>query len=51
MAVKPKHKILVGDCRDQLKKIPADLVHCCVTSPPYFASSIQSVGWVCYDVG
>jgi DNA modification methylase len=25
-----------GDCRDVLRTLPANSVHCCVTSPPYF---------------
>lgn len=29
-------KILVGDCRDVLKTLPDESVHCVVTSPPYF---------------
>jgi DNA modification methylase len=29
-------QILVGDCRDILRTLPAGLVQCCVTSPPYF---------------
>ena len=29
-------KIYLGDCRDILPTLPADSVHCCVTSPPYF---------------
>ena len=28
--------ILTGDCRDVLRTLPDDSVHCCVTSPPYF---------------
>ena len=28
--------ILKGDCRDILKTLPAESVHCVVTSPPYF---------------
>jgi DNA modification methylase len=28
--------ILQGDAREQLKTLPADWFHCCVTSPPYF---------------
>jgi DNA modification methylase len=28
--------ILKGDCREVLRGLPADSVHCCVTSPPYF---------------
>ena len=31
-----KPKILTGDCRDTLKTLPAESVHCCVTSPPYW---------------
>lgn len=30
-------RILRGDCREVLKTLPADSVHCCVSSPPYFA--------------
>ena len=29
-------RIYLGDCRDILPTLPADSVHCCVTSPPYF---------------
>lgn len=29
-------RILVGDCRELLRDLPAESVHCCVTSPPYF---------------
>jgi DNA modification methylase len=29
-------RILLGDCRDTLRSLPADSVHCVVTSPPYF---------------
>lgn len=28
--------ILVGDAREILAKLPSGVVHCCVTSPPYF---------------
>jgi DNA modification methylase len=28
--------IHVGDCRQILRSLPAQSVHCCVTSPPYF---------------
>ena len=27
-------KIMVGDAREQLKKIPDESIHCVVTSPP-----------------
>jgi DNA modification methylase len=29
-------QILKGDCRDVLRTLPAESVHCCVTSPPYW---------------
>jgi DNA modification methylase len=29
-------KIINGDCRDVLRSMPDQSVHCCVTSPPYF---------------
>lgn len=29
-------QILKGDCRDVLRTLPAESVHCAVTSPPYF---------------
>lgn len=29
-------RILQGDCREVLATLPAQSVHCCVTSPPYF---------------
>ena len=29
-------RILQGDCREVLRTLPAESVHCCVTSPPYF---------------
>lgn len=29
-------RIITGDCRDVLKTLPVQSVHCCVTSPPYF---------------
>lgn len=28
--------ILIGDCREMLRTLPDESVHCCVTSPPYF---------------
>ena len=30
------YKLLVGDCRDILPTLPAESVHCCMTSPPYW---------------
>lgn len=32
---RPKIKVLQGDCRDKLRKLPDESVQCCVTSPPY----------------
>jgi site-specific DNA-methyltransferase (cytosine-N4-specific) len=29
-------KIICGDCRELLKKLPDNSIHCCVTSPPYW---------------
>jgi DNA modification methylase len=29
-------KIVVGCSQDTLKRLPAESIHCCVTSPPYF---------------
>jgi DNA modification methylase len=29
-------QVLQGDCREVLATLPAESVHCCVTSPPYF---------------
>lgn len=33
----PGARIYLGDVRDCLRKLPARSVHCCVTSPPYWA--------------
>lgn len=30
------HRILIGDCREQLRTLPDKSVHCVITSPPYF---------------
>ena len=40
----PGVRIMVGDCRELLKTLPDQSVHCCVTSPPYF-------GLRCYGGG
>jgi len=29
-------RIIQGDCRVKLRELPAESVHCCVTSPPYW---------------
>ena len=31
-----KVRVLAGDCRELLRKLPAESVHCVVTSPPYW---------------
>ena len=31
-----RFEIFEGDCRKWLRKLDAESVHCCVTSPPYF---------------
>ncbi|MEA3250166.1 MAG: site-specific DNA-methyltransferase [Pseudomonadota bacterium] len=30
------YELLIGDCRESLRTLPAGSVNCCVTSPPYF---------------
>ena len=30
------YEVLIGDCLETLKSLPADSVDCCITSPPYF---------------
>jgi DNA modification methylase len=49
----PKQTILVGDVRDKLREMPAQSVHSCVTSPPYYGlrdykipPSTWGDGWV-----
>lgn len=32
----PLNRVLVGDARTQLKRLPASSIHSCVTSPPYW---------------
>lgn len=32
----PDYQILVGDVREQLRTLPDQSVHCCITSPPYW---------------
>lgn len=29
-------RIIIGDCRQALRLLPSESVHCCVSSPPYF---------------
>jgi len=28
--------VLPGDCREVLKRLPSESIHCCITSPPYW---------------
>jgi DNA modification methylase len=37
-------RILIGDCREVLKTLPDDSVHCCVTSPPALAERCITAG-------
>jgi predicted methyltransferase len=32
----PATPLPMGDCREVLRTLPDESVHCCVTSPPYF---------------
>lgn len=32
----PEYQVLLGDCVETLQTLPAESVHACVTSPPYF---------------
>ena len=32
----PQTRILLGEARESLRRLPAESVHCCVTSPPYW---------------
>lgn len=41
-------RLLVGNCLETLRALPAESVHCCVTSPPYYALrdyGTQPVAW------
>ncbi len=37
-------RILVGDCRDLLRTLPDECVHCVVTSPPYWGLRDYGIG-------
>jgi DNA modification methylase len=41
--------ILKGDCRDVLRTLPAESVHCVVTSPPYWG--LRDYGSRFYHLG
>ena len=32
-------KIITGDCLESLRSMPAESVHCCITSPPYWGGT------------
>lgn len=43
-------KIINGDCRVELAKLPEKSVHCCVSSPPYFGLRDYGVaGQICLE--
>jgi hypothetical protein len=45
-------RLLPGDCREVLATLPADSVHCCMTSPPYYGlRDYGTARWVGGDVG
>ncbi len=44
-------RILEGDCREVLASLPADSVHCCVTSPPYFGLRSYGIGTENGEIG
>jgi DNA modification methylase len=42
-------RIITGDALEQLRLLPADSVHCCVTSPPYYG--LRDYGTAQWDGG
>lgn len=42
-------RILIGDCRDRLRTLPAESVNCIVTSPPYFGLRSYDETALCID--
>ena len=43
-----RNKVIFGDCREVLRRMPAESVHCCITSPPYWGLrqyDIQPLIW------
>ena len=42
-------RLIHGDCRDVLPTLPAESVHCCVTSPPYWG--LRDYGTAQWDGG
>ncbi len=37
-------RLLSGDCREVLKQLPDNSIHCCVSSPPYYGLRSYGVG-------
>lgn len=46
---KPKLTILQGDCRERLRQLPEQSIHCCLTSPPYYAMRTYSTAPQIWD--
>jgi DNA modification methylase len=45
-------RLLIGDCRERLRELPDESVHCVVTSPPYFGlRDYGTAMWEGGDVG
>lgn len=44
-----ENRCLIGDCRKLLPTLPSELVHCCVTSPPYWG--LRDYGTAKWDGG
>lgn len=44
-------RILRGDCRDVLKTLPSESVHCVITSPPYWGLRSYDENAVAIDLG
>lgn len=39
------HTFYIGDALETLKQLPSELVHCCVTSPPYWSLRDYGTEW------
>jgi DNA modification methylase len=44
-------RILQGDCRQLMRELPSESVHCCVTSPPYWGLRDYGLEPVAWDGG
>ena len=42
-------KILIGDCREKLRELPDNSVHCVVTSPPYWGQRDYGKGGIGFE--